>query len=196
MKHLSDAKFVRECLSGSTPDKWTIAQFFFDYRAGHSTANKTLGMLKLFLRQLSLDVSKVAEQLELRSQMLNDDNIETYIDNLAHAVRLSGINVCAFIDGLDEYEGDLIDLCSVIEVITTRTDMKLCLASRPELALEDMLDSLKCQTITLQHHNDPAIAACVRHKVMKIEARNLAARGLITESLQAAIVAKAQGIIL
>lgn len=152
-------------------------------------------MLKLFLPQSTLDVPKVAEQLEFRCHVLNDDNIETYIDNLSYAVRVSEVSICAFIDGL-EYEGDLCELCSVIEDIRTRTGMKLCLASRPELALEDMLASLECQTIALQHHNHQAIAACIRHKVTQIEACNLSARGLITESLQAAIVAKAQGIIL
>ena len=197
MKHLTDSKSTRERLSRSTPgEAWTIVHFFFDYRAGLSTANNISGMLKLFLRQLSLDVPKIAEQLEFRSPVLNDDNIETYIDSLAYAVRVSSVSICAFIDGLDEYEGDLCELCSVIEDIRIRTGMKLCLASRPELALEDMLASLDCQTITMQHHNYQAIEACIRHKVVQIEARNLSARGLIIESLQTAIVAKAQGIIL
>ncbi|KAK5095544.1 hypothetical protein LTR70_003467 [Exophiala xenobiotica] len=197
MKHLTNSISIRDRLSRSTPGKaWTIVHFFFDYRAGLSTANKMSGMLKLFLRQLSLDVPRVAERLELRKGMLNDENIETYIDSLAYAVRVSEVSICAFIDGLDEYEGDLCELCSVIEEIRIRAGMKLCLASRPELALEDMLASLDCQTITMQHHNYQAIEACIRHKVVQIEARNLSARGLITEPLQAAIVAKAQGIIL
>ncbi|KAH8886968.1 hypothetical protein GQ53DRAFT_796482 [Thozetella sp. PMI_491] len=38
---------------------------------------------------------------------------------------------CFFIDGLDEYEGDHMDLCEVLTKLVSSGNIKLCLASRP-----------------------------------------------------------------
>lgn len=192
MKHLADSKSTLDTLG----EKWTVVHFFFDYRARKGFANSISGMMKLFLLQLTLKVQGVEEQLNQRIETLDDDKVETYIDGLSEIVNKFRTNICAFIDGLDEYEGDLGEICSLIERLHTRTGMKICLASRPEIALERLLGRMSVQTITMQDHNTSAIEVCVQHKVAAAESRHPHIYGFFTEALQKATVEKAQGVIL
>lgn len=138
MKYLSESNSTLKRLP-SEGQGWAIVHLFFDYRAGKSTANDTLGMLKLFLRQLSMKIPDIAKRLEeqctLRDELTRDRH-ETHIDVIADLIVGSGVKVCAFIDGLDEYEGDSWSLCSTLESLRSRTGIKMCLASRPEPAFE------------------------------------------------------------
>ena len=47
---------------------------------------------------------------------------------------------CFLIDGLDEYDGDYLQLFMFLKAIATRSNVKLCVASRLLLALEHHLD--------------------------------------------------------
>ena len=47
---------------------------------------------------------------------------------------------CFLIDGLDEYDGDYLELSMFLKAIATCSDVKACVASRPSLALEHHFD--------------------------------------------------------
>ncbi|KAI0541015.1 hypothetical protein GGR58DRAFT_498633 [Xylaria digitata] len=50
-------------------------------------------------------------------------------------------NFCFFIDGLDEYEGDHIELCSLFRDMCMSPSIKICLSSRPWPVFEDSFGS-------------------------------------------------------
>ncbi|KAI0472308.1 hypothetical protein F4859DRAFT_504944 [Xylaria cf. heliscus] len=47
------------------------------------------------------------------------------------------LKFCFFIDGLDEYEGDHIELCNVLLDMSRSSNIKICLSSRPWVVFED-----------------------------------------------------------
>ena len=47
------------------------------------------------------------------------------------------VRFCMFIDGLDEYDGDHIELCQTLKRLAESTDIKICLSSRPWTVFED-----------------------------------------------------------
>ena len=159
-------------------------------------ANRILGMLKLFLHQLSLTVKHIKEQLQgsALQNILANDKTESHIDVVANVIVNSGVEVCAFIDGLDEYNDDLWDLCSQLDGLRDRTGMKMCLASRPERAFEDSFAG--CSSIRMQDHNHNSIEAYMNRKMVKFLSQHPFIDGLFSPELLAAVVEKAQGVIL
>ena len=60
---------------------------------------------------------------------------------------------CFFIDGLDEFDGNYLELVTFLKEVSTRPNSKLCLSSRPLLAFEQQLDGfpkLRLQDLTVQ----------------------------------------------
>lgn len=196
MKYLGESKPTSKRLPYEGQD-WAVVHFFFDYRAGKSTANDTLGMLKLFLRQLSMKLPHIAKRLEdqitLRDALARDC-VKTHMDVIADLLAGPGVKVCAFIDGLDEYEGDLWDLCSTLESLRSRTGIKMCLASRPEPAFEATFSEYA--STTMQDHNRGSIKVYTRSKVVKLVTSYPFVYDLFPEELLDLVVEKAQGVIL
>lgn len=62
---------------------------------------------------------------------------------------------CAFVDGLDEYVGDVKSVVSRLLGLQHRTGMKMCFASRPEPVISRMLGS--ATKLFMQHHNQNTI---------------------------------------
>lgn len=59
--------------------------------------------------------------------------------------------MCFFIDGLDEFEGDIHDLIDLVSEVASSSNAKLCVSSRPELALRKAFDKtsqLKVEDLT------------------------------------------------
>ena len=59
---------------------------------------------------------------------------------------------CFLIDGLDEYDGDYLELLTFFKVISACSNVKLCLSSRPLLAFEDCFNKfpkLRLQDLTI-----------------------------------------------
>lgn len=49
------------------------------------------------------------------------------------------VNFCFFIDGLDEYDGDHLDICSVLQNLANESShFKFCLSSRPWNVFENV----------------------------------------------------------
>lgn len=58
------------------------------------------------------------------------------------------VKFCFFIDGLDEYDGDHIEIISLLRHISLKPNVKLCISSRPLLAFEQAFDD--CPKLCLQ----------------------------------------------
>lgn len=196
MKYLADSPNTIDSLNHAGGKDWEIVHFFYDYRAGHTIANTPLGMLKTFMLQLSTRYKQISMFLEEQHLELEKDNLHSYIDIFCAVVNRFQRRICAFIDGLDEYEGNLFDLSSVIAVLQQRTKLKLCIASRPETAFDSFPSLAGGNIITMQDHNDAAIRFCIRHKVQRFEIAYYLLQARFTVGLQEELVKMAQGIIL
>lgn len=75
--------------------------------------------------------------------------------NLCDALDSSTTRVCAFIDGLDEFEGASSELLEVIHRLENRTGLKICLASRPYPVFEGGLS--RYPHLAVQDQNDESI---------------------------------------
>lgn len=81
------------------------------------------------------------------------------LDLICGAVSSTGVSVCGFIDGLDEYKGHLGKLVALLQEVQERTSSKLCLASRPEPELRYHLH--ECPSFAMQDYNHGTIAAYI-----------------------------------
>ncbi|KAK5073371.1 hypothetical protein LTR70_010104 [Exophiala xenobiotica] len=140
------------------------------------------------------DITKRLEDQTILRDELARDSVESHMDLIADLIVGSGVKVCAFVDGLDEYEGDLWSLCSTLESLHSRTGIKMCLASRPEPAFEATYS--ESASITMQDHNRGSIKVYTRSKVAKFTTQHPFVQGLFPEELLDLVVEKAQGVIL
>ena len=87
--------------------------------------------------QLEQRVWSLKELKETFCNLIKQDKIPTYY--------------CFLIDGLDEYDGDYLELSMFLKAIATCSNVKLCVASRPLLAFEQNFDGfpkLRLQDLT------------------------------------------------
>lgn len=141
-------------------------------------------------------IKQVKEELQEDAvqQILAEGKIESHIDVLSIMINSAGVEVCAFIDGLDEYDDDLWNLCSRLDEVRDRAGMKLCLASRPERAFE--VAFAECPTVTMQEHNKSSIEVYMRRKIERFLSQHPFIEGLFPTELLEAVGGKVQGVIL
>lgn len=195
MRFLSDSSKVRDQLcSNKLP--WKVVHYFFDFRAGSSPANDPIGMIRLFIRQLA-GLSKEMDEFICRQttiQRLETSNVEDCIDVFSDLISRSHLKICAFIDGLDEYEGSLWELCNTLEILRHRTGLKMCVASRPE---PQVLKACKdWPSLVMQDHNDESMLSYVQRRIDREATDEPELGQLFTKSLCSDLVCKAEGVIL
>ena len=107
---------------------WKLLRFYFDYGAGGHIANTTLGMLRSFLFQLVEYSSEVKVFVTRACEHRLSGNWPTHSRELesliSSAMRSADLAVCGFIDGLDEYTGNIRELADTIIRLQKQTNMK------------------------------------------------------------------------
>ncbi|OBS20396.1 hypothetical protein FPOA_06767 [Fusarium poae] len=106
------------------------------------------------------------------------------------------VKLCLFIDGLDEYNGDYLDLLELFQEYAQHPDIKFCLSSRPLLAFENEMmgfPSLRLQDLTSGDISHYVKDRLYRHKYMiqLSKQKSSDVTDLVDE-----IVAKASGVFL
>ena len=176
--------------------QYVIVKFFFDYRAGSATANNPTGILKMFLSQLcafSLDLErKLAVQNAEAS--IATAGFTKLLDLLVEAIRLLGSELCAFVDGLDEYNGHYTDLGNILARIQDRTGMRLCVASRPVSAFQDLFEGRS--SLRLQDHNAASVRAYIDHAIRKGHEHMAQVDTVFDLSMRDQLQQRAQGVII
>lgn len=173
---------------------WCVIQFYFDFRAGVDVANTPTGMIRSLLLQLVEKVPAICEFVhQTRQDDLSDDwnkNERELLNIICESVEAINVNICAFIDGLDEYKGRVRELGACLIELQERTKIKLMLASRPESRLETIM--LGIPLMLMQEYNVPTIRAYIdtaRELLQPFEASRL-------ESLWRKVEQEAEGVIL
>lgn len=151
MKFVADHEQILKAASlWAYPNELIIASHYF-WKAGDSMQKSQAGFLQGLLydilrqrphttqiicgRQWSLSVPDA----RLQRWTLND--LQQSFETLANDDSLR-LKMVLFVDGLDEYEGDHIDLCMFLKDLAKKSsNIKICAASRPENAFEDSFGS-------------------------------------------------------
>lgn len=195
VRHLASSQSTLDQLR-SWRKECQIIEFYFDFRAGHRTANKISGMLKSLIQQVcSQNLSAVRQLHELVEKATLKAADEAKLEvTLVKLVQHLNLPICAFVDGLDEYAEDWVALVETLERLRNRTGMKLCVASRPETQFKQMFQEYP--SIRLQEHNVASLRLYMDRALLKAIKHNPDIKIMIKDDLKDEIVWKSQGVIL
>ena len=203
MSHIAKSKETKACLAAGSSQSWGIIYHFFDYRAGQNTRNNFEGFLRSFLYQmfsslpdLALSVqaalSKEREE-ELHSNLAWTTNTGDLLEAFELALRKTSSPVCLFLDGLDEYEGQKVELVNLLKDICSAR-VKVCLASRPEPPFPDALGKVPGFSMDLM--NRPGIEAFAFRTMQKFFAPTYDSDCTELQKLSAQIAENSEGVFL
>ena len=167
MKYLVEHESTPRILQLCSGRQWFFLHFYFDYRAGTRIPNSHDGLLRSILYQI-VGASQTADRA-VRQDLAARYGRAVYEDldkcDLQRALRtacssiLTDTEVCAFIDGLDEYSGLDIEVVRMVDFLAANGVRKLCIASRPEYVLAQHFERLPY--LKMQDHNLQTIQAYV-----------------------------------
>ncbi|KEF53506.1 uncharacterized protein A1O9_10481 [Exophiala aquamarina CBS 119918] len=195
MAYLATSRRTIEMLeSGGRTFK--ILHFYFDYRAGDALGNNMLGMFRIFLYQIASSDDNVRHRLERISSegRLKLDSQRHLFDATSEAFDECGKQLCIFIDGLDEFNGDLCELLQTCRSMVDRMSIKLCVASRPDSRVAQILNVH--ETITIQDFNKASMRSYVDRKILQRSETDLDISKRFSKQMVDDLVAKAQGVFL
>ncbi|KAF3006962.1 hypothetical protein E8E14_004380 [Neopestalotiopsis sp. 37M] len=133
----------------AAPSKAIIVAHYF-WNMGTPLQKSLQGLLQTIifhiLRQIP-DAIPMADPSLWRSAIENYSNVERHtqwsMESLSSAIeRIAqngdlGVRICLFIDGLDEFEGDHLEVCNHLISLAESPNIKICLSSRPWNAFID-----------------------------------------------------------
>lgn len=178
---------------------WICLLFFFDFRRGKGINNSFEGLLRSLLYQLF----KAMPQLNtLDPDDSKYDSFSSWPERrLRDALRTSlgkaKKGVCIFVDGLDEYEGSLLELIRFLKPLATSdnsqdTSIKVCLSSRPEPIPSQFLQHLP--NLSMSDHNASGIQSYCLSTLEELEPKVL--EGLDILQVSHTIAERAEGVFL
>ncbi|OQV08118.1 hypothetical protein CLAIMM_12437 isoform 2 [Cladophialophora immunda] len=105
--------------------------------------------------------------------------------------------LCLFVDGLDEYHGDPLDLIKIIQNIAQIDNVKICASSRPWNCFEDAFGQDAQNKLYLQDLTRDDIVLYVKEKLEEVPNFSLLRQDVVQiERLISEIVSRAQGVFL
>ncbi|KAH8803519.1 hypothetical protein F5884DRAFT_739958 [Xylogone sp. PMI_703] len=136
MKFLVDDTRTKDRLKEWAPDVEILSFFLWSVITGNIMQRSIHGILCALLHQLLS--SEIGHKLT---------------DNLFITEPDTNHSFCIFLDGLDEIDRDegCFSMVQLVEILRTKTNTKLCISSRPELAFQDAFRGypmLKLQDLT------------------------------------------------
>ena len=207
MKHISSHPSTEELLAewAGAEDNLITSQFYF-WASGTTFQKSQEGLLQSLLLEMfkhnpSL-IPVVVPDLYKRCGVREEARRVTWRrpDLLQCMSRLKkhtvGKRLCFFIDGLDEYEGDQLELVNLLLDVSQSPNIKLCVSSRPHNIFEESFGIDKNWNIVLQHFTKKDIRLYVTGQ---LEDRPQFKRLRETDAgsqLVESIVEKAQGVFL
>ena len=168
MKYIASHHMTRQLLKRSDEVEIVITEFFFDFRAGSQISNNLEGLLRSLLLQLVQAVPQLSSLIrehgisKLSSEASLQWSSAKLWKTLEAALSSRLCEICAFIDGLDEFAGKPLDLINfVTQIEAAGVTTKLCLASRPEPIIMERF--CKHPGFRLQDYNKQSVEACVKN---------------------------------
>ncbi|KAK7422476.1 hypothetical protein QQZ08_009464 [Neonectria magnoliae] len=215
MRFLSQHPISRDYLQHWAGDRPVCTAGFFFWTSGSQEQRSQTGLLRYLLHQLlsanpELMPSTFPELWDKLRHMTTKERISlslewTVSDLMAafHALldaALPRMNICLFIDGLDEFDGDhnsIVDFFKTISAGENGQAIKMCLSSRPwavfEGAFQTSVPSARLQDLTYEDMHRYAKDQLRRNTAIRRLFRNGADSGLV---LVEDIVQRADGVFL
>ncbi|KAK7408429.1 hypothetical protein QQX98_009414 [Neonectria punicea] len=215
MRFLSQHPISRDYLQHWAGDRPVCTAGFFFWTSGSQEQRSQTGLLRYLLHQLlsvnsELMPSAFPELWHRLRHMTTKERINlslewTVSDLMAafHALldaALPRMNICLFIDGLDEFDGDhnsIVDFFKTISAGENGQAIKMCLSSRPwavfEGAFQASVPNARLQDLTYEDMHRYAKDQLRRNTAIRRMFRNSADSGL---SLVEGIVQRADGVFL
>ena len=146
MKYLSNCPETSYALAEWARPMPVVTAAHYFWSAGTPMQRSQQGLLQTLLYDIFRQVPslvKIAckgrwEQMdsELESSPWSLEELNETVKTIADQVFIS-VRFCIFIDGLDEFEGDQLDLCQALLSLSRSPNIKLCVSSRPWNVFED-----------------------------------------------------------
>jgi energy-coupling factor transporter ATP-binding protein EcfA2 len=166
MKHLIHHHTTRKCLSEwahARERKHLITASFYLWNAGTEIQRTQEGLLRTLLYQALECYAAIASESQLlqwNAVLMSHSGLDGWtFDNLQQAFFLlledEDCKFCFFIDGLDEFEGDVSVILQLVHRISTYSTTKVCVSSRPWIVFEDEFSTTP--HLMLQHLTYPDI---------------------------------------
>ena len=157
MKHLADSRKTLAGLKRSGDCEWVVIHHFFDFRAAKEVPNRVDGTLRSLLHQIVRSLPEAADNLDdcFFETTSIAFSLQQCLDMLCDIIGSNTKRLIAFIDVLDEHQGSAVELIDTIFALEDRVEIKICLASRPELIFEREL--FKFPHLTVQDYNHESI---------------------------------------
>ena len=153
MRYLSGDSRTRSHLQHWAGLKGLVIAKCFFWNAGSEMQKSQNGLLRSLLVQLLPHISNLTEEVnpwrwqsyKLGAERLVPWTSKELMDCLKFAIRqiANSANLCLFIDGLDEFEGNdaaRIELISLLTELSLDPSVKLCVSSRPHLIFKDAFE--------------------------------------------------------
>ncbi|RSL55044.1 hypothetical protein CEP53_007235 [Fusarium sp. AF-6] len=142
MKFVSDNEKTQRCLQGwAGHGELILARHFFTIY-GTAIQRSLEGLLRSLLYKILEGEPKLIPKL-LPTRWANTSKQPQWTHpELESALRTVAkmdlsIHICFFIDGLDEYSGDHLDICKTLKKLSEPSFIKICVSSRPWNVFED-----------------------------------------------------------
>ena len=214
MKYAINHYLTRELLSKYDKGFWVVVGFFFHDR-GMTMQKSAEGFLRHILHQI-LDQQKqlfvliypIFKEIIKQQEWSNDKSIsltdEWTLGRLRQAMTLigrktvTGVNVCLFVDALDEHDGSHGELILILRGIVQLTDnplfrVRLAMAGRPENVFKSAFQS--CPGFAIHEYTTDDIRYYTEERIQAEMRGNLNAESdEEAKNLVESIVQKAQGI--
>jgi len=147
MKYAADHPDTPKALCKWGSGKQVVLASHYFWAAGTGIQKSTEGLLRTLLYDI---LAKLPEYIpvvctdrwqgpagdSLKSQPWSGNQLRQALRSVARLQDLA-VKFCFFIDGLDEYDGDHLDLCNNLSTLKESGHIKLCLSSRPWNVFED-----------------------------------------------------------
>ncbi|KAI0861467.1 hypothetical protein F4860DRAFT_171896 [Xylaria cubensis] len=157
MKFLADHSQTRKLLERWADSKDLVIAAHYFWSAGTTMQKSQQGLLQSLLFDIFRNCPKSIpivcpirwgdarhDKSLSSSKPWTTSELSNTLRALAVAENIS-LKFCFFIDGLDEYEDDHIELCDVLRDVSRSSNIKICLSSRPWVVFEDSfgVDNMK-----------------------------------------------------
>lgn len=212
MKYLCECHQTKKCLQLWANTARLITAAFFFWSAGSEMQKSQYGLLQQLLFEILNtfpDWIPVAFPERWKSRHhKHKQNLERSFSlaelkgafsHLSAAACSPGTStkLCIFVDGLDEYHGDHLDLIQTIQQIATLENVKICVSSRPWNCFEDAFGQDRHQKLYLQDLTKDDIALYARDKLREIpKSAFIGEAASQSERLISEIVRRAEGVFL
>ena len=182
-----------------SPLDWVVLRFFFDFRGGKGVTNSFEGLLRSLLYQL---INKMPQVDVLGLDKSENDPFSSWPehrlrDALRKSLESAKHGVCILVDGLDEYEGNVLEVIKFLGSLATSNNsqeksIKICVSSRPEPIPSQFLQHLP--HLSMSDHNSSGIRSYCSLTLEGIEPEVCESQNI--SQLSDTIVERAEGVFL